>query len=71
MVMKQQPKIHWEQKLSLHDHEVDVPVCSAGDVSPSDEGDVPVSSAVFAQAVLHPVETRCLPGCGPSQSQLL
>ena len=68
--MKQQPKIQWEQKLSLHDHEVDVPVCSAGGDG-SDEGDVPVSSAVFAQAVLHPVETRCLPGCGPSQSQLL
>ena len=48
-----------------------MPVCSAGDVSPSDEGEVPVSSAVFAQAVLHPGETRCLPGCGPSQTQLL
>ena len=52
----QEPRVMWEQGLSSHNLEldankIDVTVSNAGDVSLTDEGEVPVSFVVFAQAL--------------------
>ena len=66
-----------EQELFSHHfvldvNKVDVPVCSAGDIFLSDEGEVPVSSVVFAQALSgNQWRLDASAGCGLSLPRLL